>query len=163
MRSSDGEVVAMENRAIRITIELPEGLGGSMGPAVRVAEATGVTADSGGEEPASRWGSTSPPGVGAGPEPAGAPIDAGAPPPYLIAALGGEAGLSGHGMETEGDGTGSDRVGAEGGAREERAIDAGPVPEHVVSLLETSGPRHPMAESADFRTAFTAEDTFHRN
>ena len=96
MRSSDGEVVAMENRAIRITIELPEGLGGSMGPAARVAEATEVTADSvarsrrpgGVDLPAQCW---------AGPEPAGAPIDAGAPPAHLIAALGGEAGLSGQG------------------------------------------------------------------
>jgi hypothetical protein len=153
----------MEQRAIRITIELPEGLVGSTDPTARVAGATDVTAEFGRDEPVPRPGSASPPGVGGASEPAGLPIDAGAPPAHLVAALGGEAGLLGRGIETEGDGTGSDRVGEEGGAREERAIDAGPLPEHVVSLLETSGPRHPMAESADFRAAFTADDAFHRN
>ena len=54
-------------------------------------------------------------------------------------------------------------ISAQENIREERAIDAGALPEHVVSLLETSGPRHPMAESADFRAAFTAEDAVQRN
>ena len=150
----------MENRAIRITIELPQDL---VAASETVAGAAGVTASVAGIEPASQHGSGSMSGPGAESEPAGPPIDAGAPPPHLIAALGGEAGLSGRGIQTDGNGTGSGEISAQENIREERAIDAGALPEHVVSLLETSGPRHPMAESADFRAAFTAEDAVQRN
>ena len=64
MRSSDGEVVAMENRAIRITIELPTGTG---------VEASGATTDE--ALSLDEYAST-------------AAIDAGPPAPALVAASG---------------------------------------------------------------------------
>ena len=153
----------MENRAIRITIELPQDLVTSSENAASGSGA-GATASVADIEPTAQQGSASMSAPAPAPEPAGAPIDAGAPPPHLIAALGGEAGVSGQEIGTEGDGAGSGALGGmEAGARADRAIDAGPLPDYVASLLETSGPRHPMADSADFRAALSAEDTFHRN
>jgi hypothetical protein len=154
----------MEKRAIRTTIELPEDLTASPEVAMSRAEAAGVSAPVAGVEPVPAQGPSPISSGGARPEPAGGPIDAGAAPPHLIAALGGEAALPGRAIGTEGDGTGSGAVGGmEGGLAAERAIDAGPLPDHVASLLEASGPRHPMADSPDFRAALTVEDAFHRN
>jgi hypothetical protein len=154
----------MEKRAIRITIELPEDLATSPEVAMSTTGAAGVIAPVGSIEPTSGQGPSLTSGEGGGSEPAGGPIDAGAAPPHLVAALGGDAALSGREIGTEGDGTGSGLVGGvEGSAGSDRAIDAGPLPDYVANLLEASGPRHPMADSPDFRAALAAEDTFHRN
>jgi hypothetical protein len=157
----------MEGRTIRITIELPEGLVGSPKATTTVEGTTGVITQYGDDETAFQEGPSSPPsGVGTTAA-SGMPIDAGAPSPDLVAALGGEAGpagLAGRYSGTEGDGTDSGAVGGVSArARDERAIDAGPLPDYVATLLESGGPRHPMADPAEFRAALSAENRFDRN
>lgn len=121
----------MERRAIRITIELPEDL--VTPPRVAVGEAAGAVSEPGVETPAT------------GPDTGGA-LDAGAPSAELVAALGGEPRTSPAGADVQSPGGG------------DQPIDAGPMSDALGHAIESAGPRHPMAESAEFQAALVAAD-----